>query len=61
MNRFEPGERAPLSSQYGIVGTRGRDTGKDRTAVRSVPLPTTPASGQSYEISDLTKNGSERS
>jgi hypothetical protein len=60
MKTFKPGEKAPASGQYGILGPRGGDTGKERTVVRGEKLPPTPSSGQSYKINDRTKNGSGR-
>lgn len=60
MKTFKPGEKAPASGQYGIVGPRGGDTGTERTVVRGETLPPTPHSGQSYKINDRTKNGSGR-
>lgn len=55
-----PGSKAPASGQYGIVGPRGGDTGKERTVVKGEPLPPTPRPGQGYVINDRTKNKSGR-
>ena len=55
---LSPGSKAPASGQYGIVGPRGGDTGKERTVVKGEPLPPTPKSGQGYVINDRTKNKS---
>ncbi len=52
----KPGERAPDSGQYPIVGPRGGDTGKERTVTRGEPFPPTPKSGQGYGKPDLTKH-----
>ena len=60
MKTFKPGEKAPVSAQYGIVGPRGGDTGKERTVVRGESLPPPPNAGKSYKINDRTKNGSGR-
>ena len=57
---FKPGESAPRSGQYGIVGPRGGDTGSERTVVRGETLPPTPKAGQTYRLVDPTKNGSGR-
>ncbi|GEK20991.1 hypothetical protein [Cellulomonas xylanilytica] len=55
----KPGERAPRSGQYEIVGPRGGDAGgRERTVTRGEPLPPTPQSGQRYRMSDPTNNGS---
>jgi len=60
MRTFRPGQKAPASAQYGIIGPRGGDTGKERTVVRGEPLPPTPKAGQQYHIVDRTKNKSGR-
>ena len=58
---YRPGEKAPVSAQYEIVGKRGGQTGVERTVVKGETLPPPPQSGQSYRIADRTKNGSGRS
>lgn len=55
-----PGEKAPKSGQYEIVGPRGGRTGKERTVVRGEPLPPTEKAGQQFIIVDPTKNKSGR-
>jgi hypothetical protein len=57
---YKPGETAPRSGQYGIVGTRGGNTGTERTVVRGETMPPTPKAGQTYRLVDPTKNGSGR-
>lgn len=57
---LKPGQTAPRSGQYEIVGPRGGGTGKERTVVRGEPLPPTPQSGQGYRLADPTKNKSGR-
>ncbi|CDM59891.1 hypothetical protein LPU83_pLPU83a_0050 (plasmid) [Rhizobium favelukesii] len=57
---FKPGQTAPRSGQYGILGTRGGDTGKERTVTRGEPMPPTPKSGQTYKLVDATRNKSGR-
>ena len=57
---FKPGQKAPVSAQYGILGSRGGNTAKERTVVKGEPLPPTPSSGQRYIINDRTKNKSGR-
>jgi hypothetical protein len=57
---LKPGQPAPASGQYGIVGTGGRRTGVERTSTRGNPLPPTPAKGQRYVLVDRTRNGSGR-
>ncbi len=56
--KYKPGEVAPASAQYGIVGPRGGNTGEERTVPKGHILPPTPQAGQSYVISDRTKNKS---
>jgi hypothetical protein len=38
-NVYKPGQNAPVSGEYEIVGPRGGDTGQERTAIRGRPLP----------------------
>jgi len=53
---YSPGEIAPESGQYEIVGPRGGRTGKERTVVKGEPMPPTPQKGQKYIIVDPTKH-----
>ena len=53
---YKPGEKAPTSAQYEIIGPRGGRTGKERTVTRGEPLPPTPNKGQKYDIVDKTKH-----
>ena len=57
---YKPGEKAPFSGQYEIIGPRGGRTGKERTIVRGEPFPPTPGEKHSYVITDRTKNKSGR-
>ena len=57
---YKPGQIAPRSGQYGLVGPRGGQTGTERTAVRGEPLPPTPKPGMTYVLTDPTKNGAGR-
>lgn len=52
---FRPGEIAPRSGQYEIVGPQGRETGQERTLVRGKRFPPTPEPGQGYVLRDPTK------
>lgn len=62
MNKpLKPGEAAPVSAQYEIVGPRGGHTGEERTSTQGHPLPPTPKPGQGYVPVDPTKNGAGRS
>jgi len=53
---FKPGQTADRSGQYGIVGPRGSDTGKERTVTKGEPFPPTPKPGQKYVLNDPTKH-----
>lgn len=53
---LKPGQTAPFSGQYGIVGPRGGDTGKERTVTKGEPMPPTPKPGQTYNLNDKTKH-----
>lgn len=53
---FKPGQPAPKSAQYGLLGPRGGDTGKERTVTKGEPLPPTPKKGMTYKVNDLTKH-----
>lgn len=57
--RYKPGERAPQSGQYEIVGPRGGRTGVERTVVDGKPLPPTLQPGQNYILVDPTKTKSK--
>lgn len=55
---FKPGQSAPLSGQYAVVGPRGGSSGSEITAIKGKPLPPTPRPGQVYVPVDPTKNQS---
>jgi hypothetical protein len=57
---FKPGETAPASGQYEIIGPRGGETGKERTVTRGEPLPPTPGPNEKYKLVDRTRNKSGR-
>lgn len=57
---YKPGEKAPRSGQYEIVGPRGGGTNQERTVTRGEPLPPPPESGQQYKLVDPTKHKSGR-
>jgi hypothetical protein len=40
---YRPGEGAPVSGEYEIVGPRGGDTGRERTAIQGRPASPTDA------------------
>jgi hypothetical protein len=51
---WKPGEKAPRSGQYQMVGPRG-GRGPERTVVRHEPLPPTLGRGQKFVLVDSTK------
>lgn len=53
---YKPGEKAPRSGQYEIIGPRGGRTEKERTIVKGEPMPPTPKKDQGYKIVDPTKH-----
>lgn len=57
---FKPGEKAPVSAQYEITGSRGGHTGQERTVPKGTTLPPTPKPGQTYRVADRTHNKSGR-
>jgi hypothetical protein len=56
-NYYKPGEKAPASGQYQIIGKRGAK-GNERTIVKGEPMPPTPKAGQKYLLVDATNNKS---
>ena len=57
---LKPGNIAPVSAQYGVVGPRGGDTGREVTVPMGRPLPPTPKPGMGYVINDRTHNNAGR-
>lgn len=54
---FKPGEKAPESGQFEIVGPRGgKAGGKERTSTQGNKLPPTPEPDQRYLLVDQTKH-----
>lgn len=52
---YKPGQAAPVSGQYPVVGPRGGNTGQEVTAIAGRPLPPTPRPGMGYGKPDKTK------
>ena len=52
---FKPGQSAPKSGQYQIVGPRG-GKGAERTVTKGEPMPPTPKKGSGYILADPTKH-----
>jgi hypothetical protein len=55
---YKPGQPAPVSGQYGVVGPQGGKTPGEITAIKGKPLPPSPKAGQGYVIKDPTHNQS---
>jgi hypothetical protein len=53
---LKPGQTAPRSGQYEIIGPRGAPTGVERTVTKGEPLPPTPKHGEKYKLVDPTKH-----
>lgn len=61
MNNLKPGQKAPASGQYGVIGPRGGDLNKEVTVVKGEPMPPTKKPGQTYVMNDPTNNKSGKS
>lgn len=59
-DNLRPGDSAPVSGQYPVVGPRGGKTGTEITAVGGRPLPPTPKPSMTYGKPDVTKHKSGR-
>lgn len=59
-DQLKPGNKAPVSGQYEIVGPKGGKTGKEVTSVKGEPLPPTAKPGQGYTLVDPTKHSSKK-
>jgi hypothetical protein len=57
---LKPGQAAPRSGQYAVVGPRGGNTGREVTVTKGEPMPPTQKPGQTYTLADPTKNKSGR-
>lgn len=57
---LKPGQKAPASGQYGVIGPRGGDLHKEVTVVKGEPMPPTQKPGQTYVMNDPTNNKSGR-
>jgi len=53
---IKPGENAPKSGQYKVVGPRNGDLGREVTAVKGNPMPPTQRPGQGFVLVDQTKH-----
>ena len=57
---YKPGQKAPHSGQYVVVGPRGGNTNKEVTVVKGEPFPPSPKKGSTFVLVDPTKNKSGR-
>ncbi|MCR8656942.1 hypothetical protein [Paenibacillus endoradicis] len=55
-DKLKPGTPTPTSGQYGVVGPRGGDKGREVTSVQGKPLPPTQNPGEGYKLVDPTKH-----
>lgn len=55
-DNLKPGTPTPKSGQYGVVGPRGGDKGREVTSVLGKPLPPTQKPGEGYKLVDPTKH-----
>ena len=53
---LKPGQPAPHSGIYDLVGPRGGDTGKQVVAEKGEPLSPTPKSGMTYKLAQKAKH-----
>ena len=53
---LKPGNKAPASGQYGVIGPRGGRINHEVTVVKGEPLPPTKKPGQTYVLNDATNN-----
>jgi hypothetical protein len=56
---YKPGQKAPVSGQYAIVGPKGGKTGTEVTVAKGETLPPTPKPGQGFVLVDKTKHKSD--
>lgn len=56
---YKPGQKAPVSGQYGVVGPKGGKTGTEVTVTKGETFPPTPKPGQGFVLVDKTKHKSD--
>ena len=54
--KLSPGESAPVSGLYELIGPRGGRTGKERTVAKGEVLPPPPRAGMTYRIAARAHN-----
>ena len=57
---YRPGEKAPKSGQYPLVGPQGGKQGTEVTVTKGEPMPPTPRPGMGYGRPDVTKHRPSR-
>lgn len=55
---YKPGQKAPVSGQYVIVGPKGGKTGSEVTVSEGETLPPAPKPGQGFVLVDKTRHKS---
>ncbi|MFN8658897.1 MAG: YjzC family protein [Candidatus Obscuribacterales bacterium] len=58
--KLKPGQTAPASGQYKVVGPKGGDQKVEVTVVKGEPMPPTPKPGMGFELVDKTKHKSDK-
>jgi len=53
---YKPGQKAPESGQYGVVGPRGGKIGTEVTVTKGETMPPTQEPGQGFVLVDKTKH-----
>lgn len=53
--KYRPGQKAPISGQYPMLGPKGGDTNQEVTVVKGEPFPPTPKPKMGYGNPDKTK------
>ena len=56
---YKPGQKAPTSGQYGVVGPKGCKTGTEVIVANGGTLPPTPKPGQGFVLVNKTKHKSD--
>lgn len=54
--KFRPGQKAPFSGQYPLIGPQGGKQGTEVTVTKGEPLPPTPRPNMGYGNPDKTKH-----
>ena len=53
---LKPGQKAPISGQYAVVGPKGGKIGTEVTVTKGETLPPTQKPGQVFVLVDKTKH-----